>query len=280
MAERRMFSKSIVNSARFLRMPQTSRLLYYDLGMAADDDGIVEAFTVLRTTGAAEDDLRVLASKGFVTVLNEDLVSFITDWSRNNYIQKDRYRPSIYAELLVRISDEGDLDTACIQSVSKMDTQVRLGEDSIGKASLGQVRECGPETESDNEKSDFEIFWASYPRKIHLEAAKEEYMKIDVSQDVLLKSLETFMNSQDWKKEGGRYIPAPDKWLRERRWNSVPIPVGTEEQFSPGQAELDAVRQMAERKRKRDGHMIADCTIETAKTVEAQQGGPDPPPRG
>lgn len=36
MAERRMFSKAVVNSARFLRMPQTSRLLYYDLGMAAE----------------------------------------------------------------------------------------------------------------------------------------------------------------------------------------------------------------------------------------------------
>ena len=96
MAERRMFAKSIIGSARFLRMPPTSRLLYYDLGMAADDDGIVEAFSVMRTTGANEDDLRVLASNGFVRVLNEDLVTYITDLSRNNYIQKDRYRPSIY----------------------------------------------------------------------------------------------------------------------------------------------------------------------------------------
>ena len=50
MAERRMFAKSVIGSGRFLQMPPTSRLLYYDLGMAADDDGIVEAFTVIRTT--------------------------------------------------------------------------------------------------------------------------------------------------------------------------------------------------------------------------------------
>lgn len=105
MAERRMFSKSIVSSARFLRMPQSSRLLYYDLGMAADDDGIVEAFTVIRTTGAAEDDLRVLAAKGFITVLNDDLVSFIRDWGINNQLRKDRYHPSLYAELLVKLGD-------------------------------------------------------------------------------------------------------------------------------------------------------------------------------
>lgn len=147
MAERRMFSKAIVNSARFLRMPQTSRLLYYDLGMAADDDGIVEAFAVIRTTGAAEDDLRVLASKGFVTVLNEDLVSFITDWAENNRIRKDRYKPSIYAKLLVRIADsnqattnrqpnDNQVTTNQQPSDNQMTPQDRLGKGRLGKGSV------------------------------------------------------------------------------------------------------------------------------------------------
>lgn len=125
MAERRMFSKAIIGSAHFLRMPATSRLLYYDLGMQADDDGIVEAFAVMRTTGANEDDLKVLASKGFVHVLNEDLVTYITDWKRNNYIQKDRYHPSIYSKLLVRLSNQNPMETKCIHDVSGLDTQVR-----------------------------------------------------------------------------------------------------------------------------------------------------------
>lgn len=86
MAERRMFSKSVIGSARFLRMPASSRLLYYDLGMQADDDGIVEAFVVMRTTGATEDDIRVLASKEFIRILNDDLVSYICDWDKNNYV--------------------------------------------------------------------------------------------------------------------------------------------------------------------------------------------------
>lgn len=134
MAERRMFAKAIIGSARFLRMPATSRLLYYDLGMEADDDGCVEAFAVMRKTGANDDDLRVLVSKGFVSVLNEDLVSLILDWKTNNYIQKDRYHPSIYAKLI----DNQPLDTECIQAVSETDTQVRLGKDSLGKDSLGK----------------------------------------------------------------------------------------------------------------------------------------------
>lgn len=102
--------------------------------MDADDDGCVEAFAVMRKTGAAEDDLRVLVSKGFVRVLNDDLVSLILDWKTNNYIQKDRYHPSIYAKLI----DNPPLDTECIQAVSDMDTEVRLGKDSIGKDSIGE----------------------------------------------------------------------------------------------------------------------------------------------
>lgn len=100
MAERRMFAKCVVQSAQFLKMPIAARLLYYDLGMAADDDGVVEAFTVIRTTGASKDDLMILASKKFVQVVNDDLVTVILDWKRNNQIRKDRYRPSIYRDLL------------------------------------------------------------------------------------------------------------------------------------------------------------------------------------
>ena len=100
MAERRMFAKAVINSGRFLRMPPTSRLLYYDLGMAADDDGIVEAFTVMKADGCTEDDLRVLIAKGFVRLLNEDLVTLITDWKTNNLIKSDRYKPSVYAAII------------------------------------------------------------------------------------------------------------------------------------------------------------------------------------
>lgn len=134
MAERRMFAKAVIGSGRFLRMPATARLLYYDLGMEADDDGVVEAFRVMRTTGANEDDLKILAAKGLVRVLNDELVTLISDWKINNYIQKDRYHRSVYADML------GDMDTTCIQSVynmdtsgipsaSKADTEVREGKD-------------------------------------------------------------------------------------------------------------------------------------------------------
>ena len=103
MAEKRMFARKIVKSARFLKMPLSSQALYFQLGVEADDDGVVEAFPVLMTCGAREDDLKVLVAKGFVTILNEDLVTFINDWSVNNTLRADRKVDSIYKELLVQM---------------------------------------------------------------------------------------------------------------------------------------------------------------------------------
>lgn len=154
-----MFAKSIIGSARFLRMPSTTRLLYYDLGMQADDDGVVEAFSVMRTTGATEDDLKVLASKGFVSVLNEDLVAYITDWGRNNYIPKDRYHASLYRNMLIKMRGEPamelfknlgetEVEPPCIQDVHSLDTQVRLGKDRIGKVRIRESTEGPPAASS------------------------------------------------------------------------------------------------------------------------------------
>lgn len=106
MATKRMFAKNIVQSGKFLKMPVSSRELYFQLGMSADDDGIVEAWNILKLTNANEDDLRVLVAKGYVIILNEDLISYLTDWNTNNSIRSDRYHESIYRDLLLRMPDE------------------------------------------------------------------------------------------------------------------------------------------------------------------------------
>lgn len=141
MAERRMFSKSIVSSGKFLRMPASARLLYYDLGMAADDDGVVEAYPIMVQTRATEDDLRVLISKGYVTLLNEDLVAYITNWHDNNTIRADRYKPSIYKDLIVQLVPAGipsgnQVTTKRQPSGNQRYTQVSIGKDSIDKDNI------------------------------------------------------------------------------------------------------------------------------------------------
>ena len=166
MAERRMFAKAIVNAGRFLRMPPTTRLLYYDLGMDADDDGVVEAFSVMKRDGCTEDDLRVLVAKGYVRILNDDLVSLITDWKTNNTIRQDRYHKGLYAELV-----DNQLTTKCQPTDNQMTTEVRLGKDSIDK---GNKNNDQNPTDFDRE---FERVWSLYPRKEGRKKALEAYVR-------------------------------------------------------------------------------------------------------
>jgi hypothetical protein len=104
-----MLSLRIVDSARFLQMPLTAHALYFHLALHADDDGVVESFPVMRTTGAAQDDLKILLAKKFIRQLNDDLVVFVTDWREHNFIRADRKTDSVYKDLLLQVVPEADV---------------------------------------------------------------------------------------------------------------------------------------------------------------------------
>lgn len=129
MANRRMFSKSITNSSKFLKMPVSSRLLYYDLGMNADDDGFVEHFMVLRMTGATEQDLGVLELNGLIRVFDENVL-WIKDWKENNYIRNDRYQPSKYIAMY-NLDTIGIPNDCQLVSTGKDRLELELSKDNI-----------------------------------------------------------------------------------------------------------------------------------------------------
>lgn len=138
MANRRMFSNRVIDRASFLRLTPTARLLYYDLGMKADDDGFVEAFTVMRTTGAGEDDLHSLESKGFIRIIDDDLLSWIPDWLENNQLRSDRYHPSMHHDILDKLKDENQMATIGIPDGNQMESEVSLSKDTLFQSTSGE----------------------------------------------------------------------------------------------------------------------------------------------
>ena len=173
MAERRMLSIKITSSARFLRMSHASQALYMHLVMNADDDGVVEAFSIMRLAAANEENLQELADRKFIRILNEDLVAHILDWDENNKIRADRKRDSIYKDLLEQTdAEEDETTTESMVEESSNDApvanrgqvtadcgqlpanrgqvtadcphrigKVRLGEDRVGKDRVGTTRD-------------------------------------------------------------------------------------------------------------------------------------------
>lgn len=169
-----MFSKRIVESARFLKMPPSTQALYFHLGLHADDDGVVEGYNVMLQTGSTEDDLKILTAKGFVTVLNDDLVTYINDWRENNRIRADRKIDSIYKDLLIKMIPDVKIQHAKARADTGKKTGAkafkdngrpldnpwttngphRLGQDRSGQDSLGKDRSSSSSVEDVKKHND------------------------------------------------------------------------------------------------------------------------------
>lgn len=136
MAERRMFAKTIIDSDAFLDMSLSTQALYFHLSMRADDDGFVNnPKKVQRMIGCGDDELKMLVAKKFIIPFDSG-ICVIKHWRIHNYIQTDRYKETVYQEEKSHLALKENkaykyLDTNCIQDVSKVETQVRLGKDRL-----------------------------------------------------------------------------------------------------------------------------------------------------
>lgn len=166
MAQRRMFSRKITDTDKFIEMPATTQNLYFHLNMNADDEGFVDRVSIIqRMIGASGDDLKLLIAKGFVIPFESGVV-VIRHWRIHNYIQADRFQPTIHQNEKSQIEYD-ETKTAnikrlgeCIQNVYKADTQVRLGKDSLDKErlELDKVNNQNNTVPVENKKSLSKIF--------------------------------------------------------------------------------------------------------------------------
>lgn len=136
MKTRRMVSKLIYDSERFLKMSVSARDLYTYLILHADDDGVVEAGTVLRLTKGAEDDLNLLIYKNFITMLDpENKVVYVNDWLLHNTIRADRKTNSVYKDLLLKILP----DVKMVEKKPRTDRIPKLEQHNVDSPELENI---------------------------------------------------------------------------------------------------------------------------------------------
>ena len=164
MAEKRMFSSNVIDSDAFLDMSPTARLLYYDMGMRADDDGFIDSpKKIMRIIGASDSDLKELIDNGFVLRFESGVI-VIRHWYVNNRVRRDTYHETIYTEEKSRLLLEknnvyqlrNDSVTDTLQTRDEIGSQIRGGEDRIDKDRLGKDRlgegcACVREESSENQ---------------------------------------------------------------------------------------------------------------------------------
>lgn len=123
-----------------------------------------------------------------------------------------------------------------------------------GEKEIEIENECYPPTPLPERSDSFRALWDSYPaeRRGRRDLAYEAYgavirTKADVTK--AMDHLRLWKESDQWRKEGGRYIPMLVNWLYRGAWDAVPaktaLPTGASGEL--GQAELEAIEQMFSR---------------------------------
>ena len=155
MAEKRMFSLSVIDTDWFLDLPLSTQALYFHLSMRADDDGFVDSpKSILRKINASQNDYDMLLAKRYILEFESGII-VIKHWRMHNSIQKDRYKPTQFQEELnsLELKDNKAYTEkgVCIQSVYNLDTKcipsnnTKPNTKSLNKEELREYRE-GKET--------------------------------------------------------------------------------------------------------------------------------------
>jgi hypothetical protein len=181
-ADKRMMSKSVIDTDMFLDMPASTQCLYFHMLLRADDDGFLKnAKTIMRTVGASPDDVKLLIAKQYLIQFDTGIMA-IKHWRIHNYIKKDRYKPTDCEGIkLLEVNEKGEyilaepmrnqvgsnMEPSCIQSGttlepmrnqvgSNMEPQVRdrdrdrleieIGKDRDSRESSGKRRSANNST--------------------------------------------------------------------------------------------------------------------------------------
>lgn len=159
MAEKRMFSKQIIDSDAFLDMPLSAQALYFHLSMRADDDGFIDnPNKIQRIVNASADDLKLLIAKRYILKFESGVI-VIKHWRIHNTLKADRYKPTVYLEekKLLEVKEnksytelKGLQEIPCFQNGTNMETQCSIDKVSIG---LDKIIIDNSETEPEKPKN-------------------------------------------------------------------------------------------------------------------------------
>lgn len=79
---------------------------------------------------------------------------------------------------------------------------------------------AGDEQPTAQKRVTFDEFYAAYPRKRARKEAMKAWALISIEDRVkILPAIAAQKLSDDWRKDGGKFIPYPASWLRGERWD-------------------------------------------------------------
>lgn len=94
-------------------------------------------------------------------------------------------------------------------------------------------------TPPDAQERRFAEFWSAYPKKVGKKAALTSWRRLKPDAALFERIMHAVINakrSEQWIREGGRYIPNPATWINQGRWDDELAPADHTEKQEGGQS--------------------------------------------
>lgn len=87
------------------------------------------------------------------------------------------------------------------------------------------------DTKESQKDIEFDTFWSAYPKKTGKDAARTAWKKKKPRIDDVMFALSWQVQSEQWKKSGGQFIPNPATYINQGRWQDEPVRESEEAPF-------------------------------------------------
>lgn len=156
MANRRMLSRTIVESGEFEELSPMAQLLYMRMNLVADDDGFADCYALSRLLGTTQDEFDELAFAGFIKkVQGRKCLYHIRHWRTHNSLEKAKYHASDHRDRLAELyqnDDYFDVLPVWERPVNAPVTQSKSGQGSPAQGNPGEgniVKSMSGQTDAD-----------------------------------------------------------------------------------------------------------------------------------
>ena len=109
-------------------------------------------------------------------------------------------------------------------------TEAKPSNGRKGKERKGKVRVVVRYSDA------FLVFWKAYPRRVGKGAAFGAWQRIPdrPAVEVLVAAVEAQKATEQWRKDNGQFIPHPQTWLNQRRWEDDVEPAEAGDRYANG----------------------------------------------
>lgn len=98
---KRSLSTKILEGSKFLMLTQKQQILYIQLCVHSDDEGVAEGVYAMLLSRTSKKDYEALADSGLIIKLNDNYITYIIDWQEHSMQRQDRIAQSAYHDLIV-----------------------------------------------------------------------------------------------------------------------------------------------------------------------------------